>query len=253
MRQLDAVTGAYGFTGRAIARQLLDRGRRVVTLTNRVAPSAPMASLVPARSIDFGRPDLIWSSLRDVDTLYATRWVRFDRGAVSFDRAVVENAVLFEAARQAGVRRIVHVSVTGADARSSLPYFRGKGRVEDALAASGVPYVIVRPALVFGPGDILVNNIAYLLRRLPVFGIPGDGRYRVQPVHVDDLAALCIRAAAGETPMTIDAVGPEVMSYRHLVASIGAAVGSRARLVNLPVPVSRQPRSSSGGWSVTSP
>ncbi len=237
MRQLDAVTGAYGFTGRVIARQLLDRGRRVVTLTNRVAPSASLASLVPARSIDFGRPDLICSSLRDVDTLYATHWVRFDRGAVSFDRAVVENAVLFEAARQAGVRRIVHVSVTGADARSSLPYFRGKGRVEDALGASGVPHAIVRPALVFGPGDILVNNIAYLLRRLPVFGIPGDGRYRVQPVHVDDLAALCIRAAAGETPMTIDAVGPEVMSYRHLVASIGAAVGSRARLVNLPVPV----------------
>lgn len=237
MSQRDAVTGAYGFTGRAIARQLLARGREVVTLTNRTPMDGPLASLVPAKPLDFGRPDLLRASLVEVDTLYATHWVRFARGAISFDRAVVENAILFETAGQAGVRRIVHISITGAEPDSPLPYFRGKGRVEDALAASGVSYAIVRPALVFGPGDILVNNIAYLLRRLPVFGIPGRGGYHVQPVHVDDLAALCVEAAAGEESRVIDAVGPDAMTYRDLVAAIRQAIGSRAHLVDLPVPI----------------
>ncbi len=234
MTGLDAVTGAYGFTGRAIASQLLASGRRVVTLTNRAPSNAPVADVVPARPLDFGRPGELRASLSGVDTLYATYWVRFQRGAISFERAVAESAVLFLAARDAGVRRIVHVSITGADPTSTLPYFRGKGRVEEILGGIDVPHSIVRPALVFGPGDILVGNIAWLLRRLPVFGIPGDGAYPVQPVHVDDLASLCVREGQRDGTTTVDAVGPEVLSFRELVRIVRSAVASHARLVQVP-------------------
>ena len=109
--------------------------------------------------------------------LYNTYWVRFARGQTTFDLAVENSTALFEAAAKAGVGRIVHFSVTNAASDSRLPYFRGKGQVEESLKRVGVPYAIIRPTLVFGEGDILVNNIAWALRRFPVFPVYGDGAY----------------------------------------------------------------------------
>ena len=130
-------------------------------------------------------------------TLYNTYWVRFDHGQTSFANAIESSRMLFYAAKRAGVKRIVHVSITNPSIESPLPYFRGKALVEYALAQSGVPYSIVRPTWIFGgERDVLVNNIAWILRRMPVFALPGDGTYPVQPVHVDDLARICIDAAA---------------------------------------------------------
>jgi NADH dehydrogenase len=236
MPQLDVVTGAFGYTGRRIAARLLDDGRRVRSLTFHPDRPNPLDGEVEVVPYSFDDPDALARSLQGADTLYNTYWVRFDHGGTTFTRAVENSRRLFEAAARAGVRRVVHVSITNPSADSPLPYFRGKALVERAVAGSGVSYAIVRPTVVFGTGDVLVNNIAWLARRVPVFAIPGDGRYRVRPVHVDDVARLCVSSAAVEAPeaLVLDAVGPEVLTFEDMVVSIRDAVGGRARLIHVP-------------------
>ncbi|HLJ08277.1 MAG TPA: NAD(P)H-binding protein, partial [Acidimicrobiia bacterium] len=180
---LDAVTGAFSYSGRAIADRLLGGSRRVRTLTGHPG-RAPSDTAIDVRPLDFRDPAGLDASLRGVTTLYNTYWVRFAHGNVDHDVAVANSEALFAAAARAGVRRIVHVSITHADPGSPYPYFRGKGRVEAALDRSGVSHGIVRPAILFGGDGVLINNIAWLLRHLPVFAIGGDGEYRVRPMHV---------------------------------------------------------------------
>jgi nucleoside-diphosphate-sugar epimerase len=204
---LDVVTGAFSYTGRHIAERLLAAGRSVRTLTNQPDPPNPFRESVETFPYAFDDLDELRRSLNGASTLYNTYWVRFERGAVAFQRAVENSSRLFEAARRAGVERIIHVSVTNPSLDSPLPYFRGKALVEEALVAAGVSHAVVRPTVVFGPGDILINNIAWLLRRFPVFAIPGSGRYRVRPVHVDDVARTCVEAAESDDDLIVDAVG----------------------------------------------
>ena len=192
MAELDVVTGAFSFTGRHITEALLERGRRVRTLTRRPDPSHPLSSRVETAPLAFD--DSLVESLRGADTLYNTYWVRFERGQSTFARAVQNIGVLIDAALRAGVRRVVHVSVANPDERSPFPYFRGKARAEALVRESGLAYAIVRPTLVFGADDILVSNIAWILRRMPLFLVAGDGRYEVQPVSVDDTARICVEA-----------------------------------------------------------
>jgi uncharacterized protein YbjT (DUF2867 family) len=231
---VDVVTGAFSFTGRAIAEELLDRGRAVRTLTRRDAPGDPLAARIDRAELQFRDEGALRRALDGVDTLFNTYWVRFAHGETTFGRAVENTRVLLRAANAAGARRVVHVSVTNPSLASPLPYFRGKAEVERDVAGSGLPYAIVRPTLVFGPRDILVNNIAWGLRRSPVFPIAGDGSYRVQPVSVEDTATICVEAAAGEENVVLDAAGPETISYEELVRVVAAAVGSKARIVHWP-------------------
>jgi uncharacterized protein YbjT (DUF2867 family) len=232
---LDAVTGAFGYTGRAIAGRLLAEGRSVRTLTNHPDPADELACrLESSRPLDFARPARLEDDLAGVETLYNTYWVRFDRGSIGFDRAVVESAALFTAARLAGVRRIVHVSISNPDEASALPYFKGKARVERALRESGVSHAIIRPTVIVGDRDILIHDIAWLLRHLPVFAIGGDGGYRIQPVMVGDVARLAAEAGRGTEDTTIDAAGPDIFTFEELVRLIAAEVGGRARIVHLP-------------------
>ena len=234
----DAVTGAFGFTGRALAEALLSGGREVVTLSRRSGRGDPLASRLAAiEPLDFRRPDALSAALAGVDTLYNTYWMRFPRGGRTFDDVVRESGLLLEAAARAGVRRLVHVSVVGADEAGETPYVRAKGRLEALVRSSGLAFTIVRPTLTYGTSDILINNLAWALRRLPVYGIPGRGRYRVQPVHVEDVARICVAAAADEPGGTIDAAGPETLEYRELVALVRSAIGSRALVLPMPTPV----------------
>ena len=234
----DVVTGAFGFTGRHITQQLLETGRTVKTLTGRPhlqgTASDPFGGQVEAIPLGFDRPGALAGVLRGVDTLYNTYWVRFANGPVTFERAVENSRVLVRAATEAGVRRLVHISITNPSAESHLPYFRGKALVEEAIQESGLSYAIVRPALVFGEGDILLNNVAWALRRFPFFPIAGDGHYRAQPVYVGDLAALAVSVAAEPENVTIDAVGPETYTFDELVLLMGKHLGSRARLAHMP-------------------
>ena len=234
----DVVTGAFGYTGRYIAQRLLDAGRTVRTLTGRPqvqgTASDPFGGRVEAVPFNFDRQAALAEDLRGVEILYNTYWVRFASGAVTFDRAVENSRTLVRAAAEAGVRRLVHVSITNPSADSPLPYFRGKALVEAAIRESGLSHAIVRPALVFGEGDILLNNIAWALRSFPFFPVAGDGRYRAQPVYVGDLADLAVSAAAEPENVTIDAVGPETYTFDDLTLLVKGCVGGRARLVHVP-------------------
>ena len=231
---VDAVTGAFGYSGQSIARQLLDRGRTVVTLTNSPHRANPFGDRVRAMPFHFDAPDALADQLRGVETLYNTYWVRFNHRSFQQADPVQNTRVLFEAARRAGVQRIVHISITNPSEDSPLPYFRNKAILEKALIASGVSYAILRPAVLFGEADVLVNNIAWMLRHLPVFGIFGDGRYRVRPIHVDDLASLAVEQGRLRDNVTLNAVGPDRFTYRELVRTIARAIGRWRPMVSVP-------------------
>jgi uncharacterized protein YbjT (DUF2867 family) len=234
---MDAVTGAYGYTGRYLTQRLLDQGREVRTLTGDPSRPDPFGGRVPAFPFSFTNPGRLVETLRGVRTLYNTYWVRFAHGSTTYAAAIENTRILFAAAAEAGVERVVHVSVTHADEHSPLPYFHGKGILERELRASGLSYAIVRPTVVFGREDILINNVAWLLRRLPLFVVPGDGCYRIQPVYVGDLAELLARAGTPGSNERFDAVGPETFSFDELLRLIRDAVGSRSRLVHAPPPL----------------
>ena len=224
----DVVTGAFSYTGRFIAARLLAGGREVRTLSRR-PPGRDDLDLLTA-PLQFEDVAALIESLKGAETLYNTYWIRFQHAGMTFERAVENTRVLFHAAAEAGVARIVHISVTKAASDSPYPYFRGKAAVERELSALGLPYAIVRPTLVFGARDILVNNIAWILRRFPLFLVP-RGEYRVQPVSVEDVAALAVEAAAAPGNPVLDAAGPDTLTFEQLVRTVRAAVGSRARIV----------------------
>jgi NADH dehydrogenase len=232
-RTVHAVTGAFGYSGLHLARLLLARGERVRNLTGHPDRPDPFAGAVEVTRFRFDDRDAMRAALRDVRVLYNTYWVRFDHGTSTFARAVESSRALFRAAADAGVERVVHVSITNPSRHSPLPYFRGKAEVESALRETGLSHAILRPAVFFGGRDVLVNNIAWLLRRLPVFGI-APGSYGLQPVHVEDFARLVVERGASRVDEVLDAVGPEALGFEDLVRLVRRAVGSRAAL--LPVP-----------------
>lgn len=231
---VDVVTGAFSYTGKAISARLMEHGRTVRTLTRRPAPAG---SPIEAFPFNFDEPDLLRASLEGVDTVHNTYWVRFERGQVEFSEAVANTITLIHAARDAGVRRFVHVSITKPDLQSPLPYFRGKAVMERALIESGLSYAIVRPTVIFGRGDVFINNIAWILRRFPAFGIPGDGSYRIQPVHVDDVARICVETGGLDVSLIRDAAGPEIFSFKEFVRTIADGIGRPRPMLNLPVPM----------------
>jgi NADH dehydrogenase len=234
MTETDLVTGAFGYTGRYLSRRLLGAGRHVRTLTDHPRAVGGLEHEVEAHPFRFDDPTALEASLRGIDTLYNTYWVRYAHGGSTYADGVRNSRALIDAAARAGVRRVVHVSITKPRHDSFYAYYRGKAAVEDALRASGLSHAIVRPTVLFGGDDILVNNIAWLLRHLPVFAIPGDGRYRLRPVAVTDLADLCAGLGPGTDDVTVDAVGPEAFAFADLVTTIRRTAGGRARIVHAP-------------------
>ncbi len=228
------VTGAFGFSGRFIAKRLLSAGLSVRTLTNKQPCREAYAPQIEHYPLRFDDPDRLTASLKGAQVLYNTYWVRFNHRHFNFDQAVSNSLLLFQCARRAGIRRVVHVSITNPDADSHLPYFKGKAVVEEALVASGLDYTILRPAVLFGPEDILINNIAWMLRTMPVFGLFGKGRYGIQPLFVDDLAAIAADAAHSRENKVLNTVGPETFTYRQLVETIRTALKLRTPILPLP-------------------
>jgi NADH dehydrogenase len=229
-----AVTGAFGYSGRYITQRLLQAGHEVITLTNSLNRPNPFGDKVKAVPFNFDKPSALRESLRAVDALINTYWVRFDHALFTHAQAVANTKVMFEAAREAGVRRIVHVSITNPDIHSDLPYFRGKAELEAALSSLGVNYAILRPTVLFGKEDVLINNIAWGLRHLPIFGVYGQGDYKLQPIYVDDLAAACVSQAASDKKEIINAIGPETFTYRELVQTIARFLGLKRLVVRVP-------------------
>jgi len=232
-RAIHAVTGAFGYSGQHLARRLLEQGAAVRSLTGHPDRPDPFGGRVEVRRLAFDDAAALRQALVGVKVLYNTYWVRFAHGATTHALAVARSRRLFQAAAEAGVERVVHVSITNPSPESPLPYFRGKAEVEQALAASGLSHAILRPAVFFGGRDVLINNIAWLLRRLPLFGV-APGRYGLQPIHVDDLARLAVGQGASRDTVTLDAVGPEVFAFDDLVRLVRKAVGSRALVTPVP-------------------
>jgi len=231
---LDVVTGAFGYTGKYITERLLSIGRTVRTLTGHPNRRNPFGESVDVARFEFDDRTKLAKSLDGADTLYNTYWIRFPYRRMTFETAVRNTETLIGAAADAGVRRIVHVSITNASEGSPFQYFRGKARLERTIRGSGLSHAIVRPTVIFGREDILINNIAYVLRRFPVFGIPGSGEYRVRPVSVEDVAEICVAAGQRAEDEVIDAVGPETFTFEELVRLIAATVGGRARILHVP-------------------
>ncbi len=231
-----AVTGAFGYSGKYIARRLLDAGYTVRTLTGSPNRENPFAGRVQPFPYSFDAPEQLVDALRGVDVLYNTYWVRFNYNGdtrFSHEAAVGNTLKLFDAARTAGVRRIVHVSITNPSEDSPYEYFRGKAQIERGLIESGLSYALLRPTVLFGEEDVLINNIAWILRHFPIFGVFGDGSYMLQPIYVDDLAGLAVEQGASTENRILDTVGPETFTYRGLVQVIGDLIGKPRPIIQV--------------------
>lgn len=234
MAEKHAVTGAFGYSGKYIVRQLLDSGQQVITLTNSLHRPNPFGERVKAYPFNFDQPAELAKSLEGFSVLYNTYWVRFNHKTFTHAMAVENTLKLFAAAKAAGVQRVIHVSITNPSIQSHLEYFSGKAKLEQALMESGLTYAILRPTVLFGQEDILINNIAWILRKLPVFGVFGNGNYRLQPIYVDDLAKLAVEQGQRRDNTIINAIGPETFTYRELVKTIGSIVGSPKPIISVP-------------------
>ena len=231
--EIDVVTGAFGYTGKYITRKLLECGRHVRTITGHPGRAHGFGNRVEVAPMDFGdRADLI-RTLRGASVLYNTYWVRFNHGPATFDSAVANSCVLIKAAKEAGVHRIVHLSIANPSLDSCLPYYSGKALVEKAIVDSGLSYAVLRPTVIFGIEDILINNIAWFVRHFPVFAVPGSGQYRLQPMFVEDLADLAVRNAVHRENVVLDAAGPEIFSFDDFVRLIATSVGAKSRITHM--------------------
>ncbi len=231
---LNVVTGAFGFTGYYITRRLLSLGKRVKTLTRDPDRPNPFGDRLVVAAFDFDNLVKLTRSLQGASVLYNTYWVRFAYGRITFETAIANTKALIRACEAADVPRIVHLSVTNASEDSPLPYYRGKGIVEKAIMSSSLSYAILRPALIFGPGDVLINNIAWFLRHFPVFSVMGAGEYHLQCVFVEDVAEIAIQSAERNENLIIDVVSQEMFTFDGLVRLIADKVRSRAKIVHFP-------------------
>ncbi len=223
MAQRVVITGAFSYIGAAVARELGARGATLHTLTNREAPADATFGSTPLRF----EGDHLASALAGADVFVNTFWIRLPYAGQTFETAVERSRVIFDAARKAGVGRIVHVSVSNPDQGRNLGYYDGKARVEEHLRAVGVPYAIVRPTLVVGPNDVLTNNIVWMMRRFPFFPVPRGGDYRLQPVTLADTARIVADAIDGPDGHEVDAAGPDVVTFRQDLRHLARVCGIR--------------------------
>jgi len=231
---MHAVTGAFGYSGKYITKRLLAEGQKVITLTNSPQRIHEFGEQVSVYPFYFDQPEKLVEVLDGVQVLYNTYWVRFNHRRFSHAEAVKNTQLLFEAARWAGVNRVVHVSITNPAEDSPLEYFSGKAYLERVLRESGLSYAILRPTVLFGKADILINNIAWALRHLPFFGVFGDGRYKLQPIYVDDLAALAVEQGKRSENSVVQAIGPETFSFINLVRKVGEIIGKPKPIIPVP-------------------
>jgi len=228
-----AVTGAFSYSGKYITKRLLARGEEVITLTGHPNRPDPFGGKVKVFPLDFDEAGMT-RSLQGVDVFVNTYWVRFDKAENTQPRAVENTRKLINAAKAAGVKRVVHISITNPSAQSHLPYFWGKAANEKTVMESGMSYAILRPTVLVGDEDILINNIAFLLRRFPFFALPGDGSYKLQPVYVDDLAELAVEGVYSKENYVIDSVGPDIFTFKQMVELIGEKIGAKRPIICVP-------------------
>lgn len=233
-KQMNIVTGAFGFSGRYITQLLLANDESVKTLTGHPERPNPFGDKIEVARLDFTNPQKLADEMHGAHTLFNSYWIRFAHGELTHEKATGNSIILIKAAVDAGIRRIIHVSITNPSEDAPTPYFRGKAIVEKAIADSGLSYAILRPAVFFGDDGILINNIAWMLRRFPVMPIMGDGKYRIQPIYVEDFASLAVEHAKKDENITLDSIGPEIFTYEEMISTIARKLGIRARFIHMP-------------------
>jgi NADH dehydrogenase len=232
-KNIHAVTGAFGYSGKYITQKLLSENVKVITLTNSVNRPNPFGDKVKAFPFNFDNKDELCKTFENVKVLYNTYWVRFNHSTFKHSTAVENTLKMFDAAKIAGVEKIVHVSITNPSKDSKLEYFSGKAILEEALINSGISYSILRPTVIFGKEDILINNIAWIIRKMPLMGVFGDGKYKLQPIYVEDLAELAVSEGKNRENKIIDAIGPETFEYKELVEKIAEIIGVKRKIISV--------------------
>jgi NADH dehydrogenase len=234
MPELNVVTGGLSYIGKHITKRLISNGKKVLILTGHPNRPNPSGNQVEISPFHFENQSMLTKCLYGTSTLYNTYWVRFSYGNISFEKAIENTRRLISAAQEAGVQKIVHISVSNPSEASPFPYFQGKAVLEKTISQSKIPYAIIRPTLVYGgEEEILINNIAWLLRHFPIFAIPKPTGYRFQPIFVDDLADLAINAAQSVHNQIIDAAGPNIFTFEDMVRLVAGKIGSRCLFFKL--------------------
>ena len=234
---MHVVTGAFGYTGRWIAHHLLEKGVQVRTLTNAVGRDDPFDGRVEVHPLDFDDHATLVESLRGAEVLHNTYWVRYNHRRRNFEHGIaVENSKrLFKAAAEAGVERIVHFSVAHPHKAPDWTYFCGKVAVEKYLNDSEYCFAILRPTVLFGGHrNVLINNIAWMLRKFPIFGVFGMGNYPIQPVHVKDVARVAVEQGESRENVTIDVTGPETFRYKEYIGVMAKSMSLRRIILPMP-------------------
>lgn len=227
------ITGAFGYSGKYTTQKLLTKGYKVQTITNSFHKKNPFGDKIEVSKLDFKNPEKFAKILQGTDVLINTYWVRFNHKKFTHNEAVENTKIMFDAAKKAGVKKIVHVSITNPDKNSDLEYFKGKKELEEYLMQTGIPYSIVRPAVLFGEQDILINNIAWMIRHMPIMGVFGKGEYKIQPIYIHDFAELLIKEAESEQNNIVNAIGAETFTYKELVKTIAKIIGSKKTIINV--------------------
>jgi uncharacterized protein YbjT (DUF2867 family) len=230
---MNVVTGSFGYIGKYITQALISSGKRVKTITTHPDKPNPFGNDVKAYPYSFDNPELLISILKGCETLFNTYWVRFNYGKSSFEKALRNTKILFDSAKKAGIKKIIHISVTNPSESDSLPYYRGKALQEKMLRELGISYSIIRPTLVFGKEDILINNIAWTIRKFPVIPIFGSGDYKVQPVFVEDLASIAVECARKNKSETLDAIGPETFTYKEMLQVMASVLNRDVKFIRV--------------------
>lgn len=242
MRQLVAVVGATGFVGSHLVPRVAEAGHRVRAISRQGARRPGWPDAVETARADVERGTGLEAALAGADVVVHLVAIPREGGGRTFENVNVRGTErVIAAARAAGVRRIIHLSVLGVTDDPRLAYLSSKWRGEQVVRGSGLGWVIFRPSLLFGDGDGFFNLIRTTLTWWSpgVVAIPGDGRERFQPLSVDDLASAVVLAI--EEPARDGSVyeigGPEVVTYREIVDRVMRATGRRRLKLNLPVPI----------------
>jgi NADH dehydrogenase len=234
------VFGGTGFLGRHVVRHLRAQGFAVRVATRH--PRRADATFASEPGIEAGYVDVHDRSSVAVALASAFGAVNavslyVERGTETFDQVHVQAARgIAEAARQAGVQRLVQISGIGADPASPSLYVRKRGEGEQAVRAAFSDAVIVRPAVMFGTDSGFITAVLGLLRRLPVYPLFGRGHTRLQPASVEDVAEAITRIMlrSAPEPKLYEFGGPRIFTYEEFLRTVAQEAGLRARLLPLP-------------------
>lgn len=229
------VTGAFGYSGKYIADRLIKKGYQVVTLTNSPFRNQQKSEKILIHPYDFEHPKNMELAFNGVKVLFNTYWIRMESSNITFTQVVQNTKKLIEVACNAGVTQIIHISVSNPSLQSRSKYYRSKAEVEEIIKSSGLQYTILRPAFLFGNEDILINNIAWMLRKLPAYPIFGNGTYKVRPIHVEDLADLAVEQINQNGNKIINAGGQVTYQYRDFITAIENAICINRPLIPVPI------------------